>query len=659
MATVISLLSSSPEQYPETAKRAYPRDRSHAPNAKTVGDLDHFDSNVLRESQPKHPAKKRKLTPTIEAESDRIKTTCVVDLSSEPHLPYIQPAVYDNIGLHSKLAVNVEEELDEISFTSSAPKLGKQKSTLNHSGQVFELSSDSLPDDLFQAFQNNVAPFTLKSKPASKKHHGLLAPPEPTLPVHSTTSNTKIPIESAVLDETIASSPPGPRRKTKSQYSASASVQLREDNKFDRRAAAASSKAERQAQRAVEKAIKQREKEAKAKERQLAAHKAEVNKSKVSKNDTTADMIIEMSASLADTAVGNLVQESMQELNVDTSFVEDPINPSYNGYQCHCPRSIVRWKRNVNSEYDHDHDEWVPLSRHRCQPEKHILLYMTALEFVSVLAGCPACGRDSADAPDEATIRSNVDMFMTRFRSAHGDCIPILLIQGLEAWLRKKTNTRNREFAAAVRAEVPTTTYNHAAGPPSPSQRQQPSSQAKRRKRQQPSPVPEPYLALITPDLTSSITLHLQLTHYPLIIQYTRNPDLAAVEITKFTQHLSTRPGRLAFQSFNLKSASFCMETGQVRTGDNARDVYAKMLQAVQRVTPSMAYGIVSEYETVGDLVKGFKEGGDNGRMMLQDVHKSMNRDGAWSDRKLGPMVSKRLYRIFMGRDPAARDGMA
>ncbi|RMZ84725.1 hypothetical protein DV737_g1053, partial [Chaetothyriales sp. CBS 132003] len=378
-------------------------------------------------------------------------------------------------------------------------------------------------------------------------------------------------------------------------------------------------------------------------------------------------MIVEMSASLADTAVGNLVQESMQELNVDTRYVEDAINPSRNSDQCRCPRSIVRWKRKVNAEYDHDRDEWVPLSQHHCQSEKHILLYMTALEFISVLAGCPACGKDSADTPDEATIQSNVDMFMARFRSAHGDCIPILLIQGLDAWLKKKTNARDREFAAAVRADVPTSGDNHAAGPPSPSQRQQQqpssSSQAKRRKRKQPSAMPELYLALITPELISAITLHLQLTHYPLIIQHTRNTsDLAAVEITKFTQHLSTRPGRLAFQSFNLKSASFCMETGQVQTGDNPRDVYAKMLQAVQRVTPSMAYGIVSEYETVGDLVKGFKAGGgggNGGRLMLQDVHKSMNRDGAWSDRRLGPMVSSRLYRIFVGRDPAATDGMA
>ncbi|RMZ76538.1 hypothetical protein DV738_g4929, partial [Chaetothyriales sp. CBS 135597] len=616
-------------------------------------DLDSFNETILGESPPKHPAsKKRKGSPVVGHASDRIQAKCVFDLSSESDLLGIQPGAPDNTNPNSRIVFDLEDELDEITFTSSAPKAGSKKSAVTHSRPAFELSSDSLPDDLFQAFQKNAATFALESRPGSRIHNSFVTLEEASLPVRkSRTKQTRK--EPEVLDEIIGSSPPSPKRKTKSKGSTDGS------SKLDHRSAAASKKAEAQAQRAAEKAIKQREKEAKAKERELRAHKAEVNKAKVNKNETTADMIVEMSASLADTAVGSLVQEAMRELNVEVRQLHDRVNlstPSSDD-QCHCSRYIVRWKRKVNSEYDEDLDEWVPLAQPRCQSEKHILLYMTAIEFVSMLTGCPACSsrRELATAaatPDEATIRSNIDTFMAQLRSEHGDCIPILLIQDLDLWLRKKTNTRNREFTAAVRAQAAAMTGNNCdttARPPSPSQ-----TAKRRKKRTQPnSVIPESYLDLITPDLVASITLHLQLTHQPLIIQHTKTPALSSVEITKFTQHLSTRPGRLAFQAFNLKSASFCMETGQVRTGDSPGDVYARMLQAVQRVTPSMAYGIVSKYATVGDLVRGFKAGGtEHGRTMLQDVHKSMNLDGAWSDRKLGPMTdwtSSRLVAFEAG----------
>ncbi|RMD43818.1 hypothetical protein DV735_g1322, partial [Chaetothyriales sp. CBS 134920] len=571
-------------------------------------DLDHFDDSILRESQAKQSANKKPKQNTVAGPSSRPvqASTCSFDLSSESDLLGIQPAADENTNPNNtRIVFDLDDELDEITFSSSAPQAGKKKVALNHSSPAFELSSESLPEDLFQAFQKHDAPFPLQSRRGSRVYNEFLARSEASLSVPKT-ARIRTPKPPEILDEITGSSPPVPKNKTKSQSSTGARAQQGGNSKSGRQAAAASKKAEREAQRAAEKATKQREREAKAKERERLAYKAEVNKSKVNKNETTADMIVEMSASLADTAVGYLVQESMRELNVEVRRVDERVNlSSDDDGQCHCPRNIVRWKRKINAEYDDDLDEWVPLSQHRCQSEKHILLYMTALEFVGMLTGCPACTTDLAAAgtPDEATIRSNVDTFMARLRSEHGDCTPILLIQDLDAWLRKKTNTRNREFAAAA---------------------------TKRRKRKQPDS--HPSLDLITPDLVSSITLHLQLTHQPLIIQHTRTPDLAAVEITKFTQHLSTRPGRLAFQAFNLKSASFCMETGQVRTGDNASDVYAKMLQAVQRVTPSMAYGIVSEYSTVGDLVRGFKAGGSEaGRTMLQDVHKSMNVDGAWT----------------------------
>ena len=56
--------------------------------------------------------------------------------------------------------------------------------------------------------------------------------------------------------------------------------------------------------------------------------------------------------------------------------------------------------------------------------------------------------------------------------------------------------------------------------------------------------------------------------------------------------------------------ASFCMDTGQVKTGDNKEDTYVKMLQENVRVTAPIAYGIAAEYPSVAALIGAFRRDG-------------------------------------------------
>lgn len=55
---------------------------------------------------------------------------------------------------------------------------------------------------------------------------------------------------------------------------------------------------------------------------------------------------------------------------------------------------------------------------------------------------------------------------------------------------------------------------------------------------------------------------------------------------------------------------SFCMETGQIKTGDDKQDTYIKMLQEVVRVTAPVAYGIASDYPSVMSLVQAMRRHG-------------------------------------------------
>jgi crossover junction endonuclease EME1 len=98
---------------------------------------------------------------------------------------------------------------------------------------------------------------------------------------------------------------------------------------------------------------------------------------------------------------------------------------------------------------------------------------------------------------------------------------------------------------------------------------------------------------------------------------------------------------------------AFCMESGQVKTGENAADTYTKMLQEIIRITTPIAYGIAAEYPTVQKLVKGLEE---SGPLALEDIRKCANKDGAFTDRRIGPSISKRVYNVFMGRHAASWD---
>ena len=72
----------------------------------------------------------------------------------------------------------------------------------------------------------------------------------------------------------------------------------------------------------------------------------------------------------------------------------------------------------------------------------------------------------------------------------------------------------------------------------------------------------------------------------------------------------------------NLET-SFCMESGQVKTGEDKDDTFVKMLQEVVRITPSIAYGVASEYPSVVLLVKAFRKQGPN---ILEDLQVNLTK---------------------------------
>ncbi|KAL4930909.1 uncharacterized protein BDV17DRAFT_257728 [Aspergillus undulatus] len=409
---------------------------------------------------------------------------------------------------------------------------------------------------------------------------------------------------------------PEPRgRKAKKTPAATKKTTADKEGKAKEREAA---KAQRDREKQIEKERKQRLKEEKAKDKQLAADIAQVNRLKVEKKDSTPEMILDLASSFKETSVANQAIEYMRLLGVEHTFFDSPI------------RNVVKWRRKMKATYNRTLGYWEPCEQF-IREEEHVLCLLTAQEFVDMVTSIP--DSDTPDAPSE------LELHVLRIKSAYPSCTVIYLIEGLTAWMRKNTNSRNRAYQAEFRRNL-----NEVQGASSASTQPTTSSTSRRKKTNKPGTAP------IDDDTIEDALLSLQISHNCLIHQ-TAAPPESAEWLKIFTEHVSTVPYRR--ERMNDNDSAFCMDTGQVKPGENASDAYVRMLQEVSRVTASMAYGIANEYPSVVELVRGMRRSGPG---MLEDVKKSANKNGALTDSRIGPAASRRLYKVFMEMNPQSTD---
>ncbi|KAK4064745.1 uncharacterized protein Triagg1_8932 [Trichoderma aggressivum f. europaeum] len=362
------------------------------------------------------------------------------------------------------------------------------------------------------------------------------------------------------------------------------------------------------AAKAVEKERKRQEKEqlkeAKALEKERAAALAEVNKVRTDKKVSTPEMMLIMPSSVNEGLKVQL-ETLLDGLSVEYTSRESPIANAF------------KWARKVRSRFDEEMGRWEPIPL-QIKAEKHVLVLITAEEFVDMAVS------DSVD--------SNVSRTKRHFPGHE----LIYLLEGINLWMRKNRNIRNRRFTSGVRAQEQPDPEAAAA-----------STTAAPRRRRNIAAVEE----YISEDIVEDAMLRLQVEH-DVLIHHTAVPSETAQWIVAFTQHISTIPYK-KMRDKMTSAAGFCMESGQVRTGDDARDTYVRLLQEIARVTAPIAYGVVSEFGTAGELVRGLEQGGP---LRLENVRRSANKDGAVSDRAVGQAVSRRIHKVFTGRDEMSTD---
>jgi crossover junction endonuclease EME1 len=638
MPEIISLLSSPVDSPP----KQWCGERRPSPGpAKGIFNFgsDEFDFTELSgdlDFPVSQPTKKRKLSPdqndVVVAQKPTKPHVYTISDDEDLSLPQV-PAAKDGRGVASEYQW---ESLvsDPIDFSSSAP----EARTVSQGKAVVLDLSDDLPED-FMALGESFRLSQPTSAVDGRKHlsertvnllAGLNDRPN-TLGSknrnYTFTGKTKTRTKS--VDDILSSSP--------------MRVEVRKTTKPSKQTEATKkARVAKDREREEEKERKRLTKEQKAKEKQEAADIAEVNKSKTDKKASVTEMIVEMSQSLREKSIGNQVLEYMKQLGVDTTFFEEEVDLLQDDEVAESYGNFVKWRRKVKARYNGEAGHWEPIADHTVEDERHILVHLTASSFARIATSRTESSSNREGPVSEQAMMRNLDMHVSDLRKKYKDCKPIYLIEGLEAFLRKNKAAKNRAYTAAVLSQLPP---SDLSAPPA-------SSQPRPRKKATPA---APDYTFIDTDLAESLLLHLQLTH-AVLIHHTTTPSDTAFWIRTFTEHISTIPYRHERMALNDTGAAFCMDAGQVKTGDDARDTYVKMLQEVQRVTPAMAYGIANLYPNVRALVRAFRE---EGPLVLEDVKKGANRDGGVTDSRLGPAVSRRLYKVFMGKNEWSTDGIA
>ena len=189
-------------------------------------------------------------------------------------------------------------------------------------------------------------------------------------------------------------------------------------------------KAANRAQKAKEKEealqMKRIMKEEKAKQKQLDAALAEVNKSRLDKKVTGPEMIVDLPASIDGQQIDTQIREFLKNLHIDVSLYQSPMP------------NMIKWRRKVKARFNETKGHWEVVEPMEIEDEKYAICLMAAREFVALASGAQQDGV------------SNIEAHVAKIKNQFAGYKAIYLIEGLDSWMRKNKTSLNRAYRAAV-----------------------------------------------------------------------------------------------------------------------------------------------------------------------------------------------------------------
>ncbi|KAI4238243.1 MAG: hypothetical protein L6R40_005783 [Gallowayella cf. fulva] len=266
--------------------------------------------------------------------------------------------------------------------------------------------------------------------------------------------------------------------------------------------AKAATKAMRLQQKEELKEQKRLLKEEQAREKQKDKDRAEANRLKLDKKLSTPEMIVDLPLSIEGSKVDTQTREVLKGIGVEINSYHSPVP------------NLIKWRRKVESRFNPATGAREKLQMKEIDPKKHLMCLMSANEFVQL----------ATSHADEDS--SNLDKHVTRVRSALNDCIPIYLVEGLDAWMRKNKNAKNRAYQAAVLGQPDSHIPNSSTS----------GTNAASKRRQ-------PRVEVVDEDMIEDALVRLQVMS-SCLVHHTAAPVETAEWIAHFTEQISQIPYR-------------------------------------------------------------------------------------------------------------------
>lgn len=348
-------------------------------------------------------------------------------------------------------------------------------------------------------------------------------------------------------------------------------------------------------QKEQEREAKRAKKEAAQKEK--AARKAleEANKDKTkTKTSAVKEIIVEMDHLFHDTPNGEIIRSSLDEIGAETrkwNKVLDGVN-------------LIRFFRKVQAEYDYELQMYQPLEKVEVREDNKGIIIVSGEMFAEIVNG--------------GLVMANIHL--DEIRKLLPNKHIVYIIENLQAVLKRTANETNREYANRVRELMD---ENQSS--------QQPPRQARRTNSKSKNGVK------VDEQQVEQFLLDFQFTHGFKVIQTASQQETA-----DWVLDLVPEVGSAPYKSAKLLTNEM-FDVGNITSGKTIQDTFAKSLEKIKYVTPSISQSVSKYY---GNPCKFTTNLSRRGKSALEGLRTTSN------GKAVNKALAKSITDIFLCKDP-------
>ncbi|XP_076804003.1 structure-specific endonuclease subunit EME1-like isoform X2 [Clavelina lepadiformis] len=278
--------------------------------------------------------------------------------------------------------------------------------------------------------------------------------------------------------------------------------------------------------------------------------------------------------------------------------------------------ACVRWQRKV-SLYDTNQITNNMNYVNDCLDENFMMVVLQVSDFAMLV-----CKND-------ADIANGLSQWANNLKENNSGIKVGIICLGLKKYNQLIRNKAQRDYKQTILA---------LSGEEEP-----PAGQKRKRKRETAATVTTDEIedALVQTQLTSLVNVH-----------FVENQDEFVTLIQQCTKAIAETP----YKCMKRKNMMFINEKSSVKvdshTGEGSRKVWRQMLMELHNVSPEMASAIVNGFPSLNQLLSAYQQlTPSEGENLLSEVIVRRGVGSLENRRKIGPELSRRIYRMYTSTD--------